>query len=741
MSTEDSPKFRAELTQLELYCSTRDLKQAAAKVVGLESAFPELCLGSPRFLLLKATLLNQTGDYTEAISAASEAYELLKETTDHELFALTQTELARASQYLGDTDRSEREFRDVAATYRRCGNAIGIIDTLNKIAGIRYLRADYGEACRLLTEAGQYAAELGDELRLARISGNLGRIAIRQGKLHDAVSGLSVSIEKHSKLGNHVSLARALLSLALVEIRLANFDSARRNLKNALLIVREQSLRRELAIYFEYKGELLLAQGNLEKALAAAERAIETGNSVAAEGDLISQSERLRGQILFQLRRIDEAEQSARRALHIAEKIDEKLEIAQSVTLLAEISDAKRCETDSRQQLEYAIALMRDLGTTYELADCYRRASELGWPDAAAKAHYQQSAVELLSMIGLDYDMFKTSEPLDASYQSRHVYIVTGATGETVRIATSNRQMRSILRAVNHCKDSDIPILITGETGTGKDLLAKYIHHSSIRSVGPFISVNCSAIPKELAESELFGHVKGSFTNAVEDKQGLVSAADGGTLFLNEIGELQPSLQAKLLGCIEERRVVRIGDTIARPVNFRLITATNRDLEEDVAEGVFRQDLYFRIAVMTLELPPLRQRSEDIVELIKFFLIENGMRLGDVNGLFERQNIPNIYTYNWPGNIRELRNEIQLCALEHPRDPAAVIAALEQRLSKPAESKLGEPVGGLSEQVAAYERERIRDALKSTDGVIRRAAQVLQIPEATLRSKMRRHNM
>lgn len=727
--------------QLELYCSNRDLKMAAAKVVDVESSYPDLSQSSPRFLLLKATLSNQAGDYTEAIASASKAYDLVRDTSDHELLALVQTELARASQYLGDTDRSEREYRDVAATYRRCGNTVGIIDTLNKIAGIRYLRADYDEACRLLAEAGECAEKLGDELRLARISGNLGRIAIRQGKFHDAVDRLSVSIEKHGRLGNHVSLARSFLSLALVEIRLANYDSARHNLKKALMIIREQSLRRELAIYFEYKGELLLAQGNLEKALSAANNAIEAGNAVAAEGDLISQSERLKGQILFRLRRIDEAEKSANRALHVAEKIDEKLEIAQSVMLLAEISDAKRCETDSKQQLEYSISLLRELGSVYELADCLRRACDLNWVDVATKAYYRQTAVELFSEIGLDLDMFRKSDVKETAPQSRHIYIVTGATGESVQIATANRQMRSILRVVNHCKDSDIPILITGETGTGKDLLAKYIHHSSVRSAGPFVPVNCSAIPKELAESELFGHVKGSFTNAVEDKQGLVTAADGGTLFLNEIGELQKSLQAKLLGCLEERRVARIGDTVARPVNFRLITATNRDLEEDVTEGAFRQDLYFRIAVMTLELPPLRQRGEDLVELIKFFLSENGIRFGDINGLFERSSISNILGYHWPGNIRELRNEIQLAALEHPGDPVGVVESLEAKLSNPTDSAGVEPTGGLSQQLAEFERNRIREALKLSDGVIRRAAQVLQIPEATLRSKIRRHNM
>ncbi len=734
----DSPKLAGELAEFERYCARRDLRKAADKLWQLESEFREEVSTSPEFLLHKATFLNQTGDYRDALRIAAEAYELVRQTSDHALLARIQTELARAHQYLGETDRSDREYRDVAASFRRMGDVEGVIDTLNRIAGIRYLRADYDEARRLLDEAWHYADELGDELRLARISGNIGRIALRQGRFNYAVDKLSISIEKHGKLGNDVSLSKAFLSLALVEIRLANYDSARRNLRNALSIIREHDLKRELAIYFEYRAELQAATGSLDEALASIQSAIEQGRDIASDGDLISQSERIKAGILYRMRRYDEAEDAASKALHVAERIDEKLEIAESTKLLALISDRKGASTDSRQQIEYAIALLQQLKATYELADCYEQAAQLTWLDNSTRVFYRVMATDLLGSIGLEADLIREPKPTVPDRPNRHVYAVTGASGDSVQIITANKQMRSILRIVDHCKDSDIPILITGETGTGKDLLAKFIHNSSNRSGGRFVAVNCSAIPKELAESELFGHVKGAFTNALENKEGLITASDGGTLFLNEIGDLPIALQAKLLGCLEEKKVVRVGDTVAQPVNFRLITATNRDLEENIETGQFRRDLYFRIAVMTLDLPPLRQRQEDLVALMKFFMAENGMDIRGQKGLFNENRIRNIISYGWPGNVRELRNEVQLMALECEGDHAAVIETLDAKLGDPSqETQLHYP-SGLAGQVATFERERIQQALRSTSGVIRKAAKLLQIPEATLRSKIKR---
>lgn len=733
--------FLTSLEDFRQLSDRGDLKNALELAIAMEEKFPVECDSSVDFLLNGARLANQIGDYTDAVSKASRVYDLLRQTSEHDLLAQVQSELGKAYNFLGKPDDAEREYRDVAAAYRRSGNSEGLIDTLNRIAGIRYLRADYGEARKLLNEAMGYAEKIDDIGRQAKISGNLGQVAIRKGELQDAVDKLSISVDKNSKAGNNLNLARSFLSLALAEIRLSNFDSARRNLTNALSIIRKNDLKRELAIYYEYKAELSLALDNLDDALNASTSALEIGKTIAADGDLVSQSERLRATALFRLRRFDEAEDSINSALNVAQKIDEKLEIAESLKLLAEISDRKRCFVDSRQHLEYAQSLLNDLNAGFELADLYDRASKLSWVEETDRVFYHHMAEELFGILGLEMEFIRKTRKPRSRETRKHIYIVEGATGEKVHIVTANRRMRSVLKVVDNCKDSDIPILITGETGTGKDQLAKYIHHLSNRSAGPLIAVNCSAIPKSLAESELFGHVKGAFTGADRDRDGLIMAANGGTLFLNEIGELPLTLQAKLLGCLENKRVARIGDTVARPVDFRLISATNRDLEEGIATGRFRQDLYFRIAVMTFELPNLRERKEDIIELIKFFLIRNGWSEEQLDSFVESSRLEAALKYRWPGNIRELENEVKLAMIENGKSIDDTIESLNNKFADPDDERDYDDFTGLPAQLAAFEKDRIRSALQGSDGVIRRAAVYLQIPEATLRSKMRKYKM
>jgi transcriptional regulator with PAS, ATPase and Fis domain len=745
MSVQEAQNLSERLDTLEALVTSRDLYSASSLVRELEATQWGVLAKSPRFLLLKAMLMNQTGDFRVAIEVSNQAFDLLRDSSDNQLLALVQNENARAQQLLGHIDQAETVYRDVAATFRRAGNLLGLMDTLNRIASIRFVRADYREATRLLLEAKNYAESLVDEVRLAKIYGNLGQISIREGKLENAIEFLAVSIEKNGSVGNHPNLARAFLSLALVEIRLGNHDSARRNLRNALEIVREHGLKRELAIYYEYRAELLLSSESYDKALAAAKTAAEIAASVSPEGDLVSQSERLRAQVLLNLNRIDESEHAARKALRVAEQLDEKLEIAECLRILAEIADRNGNAVDSRQQTDYALHLLRELGAAYELANMYQSASRMSWVEEGARIHYTYMATEIFSKMGVEG--LQADKGVASSLQATqstsygHVYVVTGASGESVRIVTANRQMRSTMCVIDRCKDSDIPILITGETGTGKDLLAKYIHCSSNRSGGNFVPVNCSAIPKELFESELFGHAKGAFTNAVDSKEGLITIAHQGTLFLNEIGELPLPLQAKLLGCIEEKRVIRVGDTSARPVDFRLVTATNRDLEEDVAAGRFRQDLYFRIAVMTIELPPLRQRIEDVFELLQHFMTENGTQVDSSTFRVEKSEYPNIQSYAWPGNIREMQNVVKLAAIEQGGDPSSILRAIDAHLGEAAFGTETESPASLAGQLAAFECDRIKKALASTDGVIRRAASLLRLPEATLRSKMRKYKI
>jgi len=213
-------------------------------------------------------------------------------------------------------------------------------------------------------------------------------------------------------------------------------------------------------------------------------------------------------------------------------------------------------------------------------------------------------------------------------------------------------EMKEVLKLAAKAAMSSLTVLISGKTGTGKELIAKVIHANGPRKEGPFLSVNCAALPEVLLESELFGHRKGAFTGATEDRKGLFEAADGGTLFLDEVGEMSPSLQAKLLRVLETGEVRRLGETQIKRVDVRVIAATNRDLEKDVRDGRFRRDLFYRLNIFPIHIPPLRERREDIPLLAGHFLKDTGKRLSP-----EALNL--LVKYDWPGNVRELKNEME----------------------------------------------------------------------------------
>jgi transcriptional regulator with GAF, ATPase, and Fis domain len=219
--------------------------------------------------------------------------------------------------------------------------------------------------------------------------------------------------------------------------------------------------------------------------------------------------------------------------------------------------------------------------------------------------------------------------------------------------------LQQVFRRVEKVAAADINVLITGETGTGKELFAREVHRRSNRVEGPFIVVNCGAIPENLMESELFGHVRGAFTGAVSTRQGSFQAADGGTLFLDEIGEMPLALQVKLLRALQERVVVKVGDTKPESVDIRVLAATNRDLEESIKEGSFREDLYYRLNVVNLHLPPLRERGDDVVILAKYMLNKYAAEFdANVNG-FTPKALQAMRDYDWPGNVRQLENRIK----------------------------------------------------------------------------------
>ncbi len=299
------------------------------------------------------------------------------------------------------------------------------------------------------------------------------------------------------------------------------------------------------------------------------------------------------------------------------------------------------------------------------------------------------------------------------------------------------RRFVEVLRLAEQVAPTDSTVLIGGESGTGKEVLARYLHEASARTGGPFLSINCGALPETLLESELFGHVKGSFTGAVRDKQGLFAAARGGTFFMDEVGEMPASLQVKLLRVLQQREVIPVGATDAIPVDVRIIAATNRDLEEEVRRGNFRSDLFYRLNVIAMDLPALRDRRDDLILLIDAFL--QGMAPdGEAPKALSAEAMDAVMVYEWPGNVRELQN-----ALEHAvvLSPGSLIEPqhLPDRITRQKKEPLVADRNQPNPSLDLIERAYIMFVLQAEGGNKTRAAEVLGIDPSTLYRKLSRY--
>ena len=314
--------------------------------------------------------------------------------------------------------------------------------------------------------------------------------------------------------------------------------------------------------------------------------------------------------------------------------------------------------------------------------------------------------------------------------------------------------IQEVFRLVEQVAPARSTVLITGESGTGKELIAKAIHEASTRAGRPFVTVNSSNIPSELLESELFGHTRGAFTGAVAAKKGLFEVADGGSIFLDEIGDIPPETQVRLLRVIQEREFTPLGDTAPRRVDVRIIAATNIDLKEAVRQGSFREDLYYRLAVVPIELPPLRDRNEDILPLAQHFIQKyNEENARNVSEQLAPEVLALLESYSWPGNVRELENTIERAVVIAPgneitkeclrteiSDPKSVVSGHQDGASNAAVSDIGRGIN-FYEEVRRFEIDLIRRALEQTGGHQSRAARLLGMNATTLNSKIKTYNI
>ncbi len=411
--------------------------------------------------------------------------------------------------------------------------------------------------------------------------------------------------------------------------------------------------------------------------------------------------------------------------VHTARNVNEALQILQEIPVDLVVTDLKMPGVSGLDLVRYVRENLRDTEvmviTGYATVESAVQAVKTGAEEYLAKPFTDE---ELFKAVKQALDKLRIRRSAAISKLSvQKVY--PGLLGES-------QVMRKVFATIERAAKVSATVLITGESGTGKELVARAIHYSSKRASAPFVPVNCGGIPESLLESELFGYVKGAFTGANETRAGFFQTADGGSIFLDEISETTPSMQVKLLRVLQDKEVRMVGDSKSYKVDVRIIVATNKDLLSLVQKGVFREDLFFRLNVLNISLPPLRERGDDIFLLARYFLEKFAQEMGRSIPRLSDQVLETFKRYEWPGNVRELENLIQRLLIMVDGEIIDITDLPPyMRFSLSSELKL-------NRTLAEAEQDYIRQVLNSVDGNLTKAAKILNIDRKTLRIKLRK---
>ncbi len=631
-------------------------------LLGREPRFTDESRGRLHVYSAEASLY--TSSYKQGLNEATSAINCLKFSAAHKFYGNAKYIRAIIFVELGQLANAVDDFHEAAFTFRRIDDTEGEINSCNYMARCAFIQGHYARASEHMGRGIDLCEKSGNRIRRSAFIGNRGRILALMGDIRPAVESLKADLKLVSAI-KPVNQCNREGFLGYLLVLMRSFDEAGSHLEKSLAIAEENSFNREISIYHEYAGELAFWQGQYDQAEIHYRKAIEIGMKIAPEGDIISQSYRLLAELQVERNQLDDAEKSCDRAWTVAEKITERLELGAIQRVRGEIAARRGDAEAAREAFEKSISILGEIGAKYELARAHLQAGE-----AEVFASHQYRLVNLFAArglfnrIGVTYWQDRVAEAISRIVRAESESIEPPAimtcrdNGNAPFIAASE-PMLSLLATVDKVKNTDLTILLLGETGTGKDHLARHIHDTSNRADQPFISVCAVNIPDHLWESELFGHVKGAFTGATHDKAGILERAAGGTVYLNEISEIPLSLQAKMLDFLESKKFHRIGGSADIALDVRFIAASNRNLKEEVAAGRFRKDLYFRLAGLPIELPPLRERNGDLDKLAIHFLHRYNYPPHKIDYLLQSGFIDRLKGAVWPGNVRQLQQVIR----------------------------------------------------------------------------------
>jgi len=730
---------------------------------------------------LASVCLLHLGDSKHALEKATFALETFRNTSQNRNVAQIQVMLGRISLSLGDLRNAELYATDAISTYRRIGDQHELVGSYNLIAQIYFLTCYFEKSAESLRKANELAEKFNDKRMVALTSGNLGRIYALLGSWQEAQDSLERSLAHCQANETDLSKCKDLLSLGFVACLRRDFSKSGKLLDRAFELARTNNFSRELGIYHEYAGYLALTAGDNKRAHSNFSKALHIGQSASPSGCLHSQVYRLLAELQVKEKEFDQALASCEKSLEASKSLGEKLEEGAAYRILGRIHSAKRNKEKACEYFKQSVALLQQIGARYELAHTYLEAGRSGSFDYYRRLGFLANAESLFRDLNSKYHLglvnLAVSDLLleQKDYPSGEVFLAeaerlfkeTNDRKELQQVArsraaieeslfqsritaksngkitfesviTQNGEMKGVIEKLRQIKDYDISILVEGETGAGKDLIAKAVHYSSVRKDKRFVAINCAALPESLLENELFGHKRGAYTGANKDQPGLFEEAAGGTLYLDQVEEIPLSTQVKLLRAIEEKEITRLGDTKPRKIDARIICSSIEDLKEAVRKGKFRQDLYFRLNTFTMRIPPLRERKEDIRTLIKHFLKEYGLDEKKLREFERRGTGKRFLRYPWPGNVRELENDVKRMVILAQANGKGPWEFLPEKLSGQAEESENVDHEPLPEQLSRFEKERIVEALTEAQWNKSRAARILRIPEGTLRGKIKK---
>ena len=646
--------------------------------------------------------------------------------------------IAEILRDMGEMKEAERAFRDAESIFRRKDCLEGQSRALNLLAGLFFHQCDYNNSLNILMDAVEIARQLGDRKKLAFMMGNIGRIHTFVGDFVEAERHLRMNIELSRELGDELETSRACLSLGYVYLQKGEYNNAETALAEAYPGIINQKSSYDEGVYLTYLGELQYRTGRIDDAASTLNKAVDTASRLNAESPLTGRALRHLAEVHLRSGNLRLAQRAASKAMSVLEKADEPIEIGAVLKIKAQIAALSGKAEEARSLFHKSIDTLDRTGVRFEKMDAMVAASACTAFRHRRRLTFLFRAEEFYSRCRATARREEIARLIAALESSEETprQLDRAETG-TADYLTNSPEIKRIKSQLKLLAKADLPLLLTGETGVGKDHMARYFH-SLVRPDGPYVAINCASVPETLLESELFGYRKGAFTGADGNKLGLFVKANGGTLFLDEIGDMPLSLQAKLLGVLESRKIIPLGSTTEVSLDFKLVAASNRDLEAMVEQGLFRRDLYYRLSGIAFKIPALRERKEDIPLLLNKFLADFNLTRNGAS--LPSELVRRFVEYDWPGNVRELQNKVKRLEVMAGMVADGDISALAESLFGVDDTPLPDN-SSLFDKVEEFERRLILEAVLAAGGNKCEAARMLGIHEATVRTKLKRYGI